>query len=249
VLILLIFSPVIYRYFFTPPDEQNSEEIQDQGINTNENVNQNTASNENNNTSASNNQAQLNTLETPQQNQNQQTAPPPQQNQQSQPNNNQNQQTAEQQPNQEQQSKQEQQSQPNSQKETNSAGNKTESTQPPTQQSSPQNIPGVTKSSMGWMDEQNKVIYIQLENGKFTIQESAWDSDAKANKRISTLASLIPGLKGSVVAADLGSKGTWYRARIGEFSTLEEAKKTAEQLRNKEKGKLQALIYSFFWVA
>ena len=40
---------------------------------------------------------------------------------------------------------------------------------------------------MGWIDENNKVIYVQLENGKFTIQESAWDSDAKANKRISNV--------------------------------------------------------------
>ncbi len=117
----------------------------------------------------------------------------------------------------------------------------------PVQQNTNQNIPGVTKSTMGWMDDYNKVIYIQLDNGKFTIQESAWDSDAKANKRLSSVGAIVPGLKGSVVKVDLGSKGTWYRARFGEFSTIEEAKQNAEMLRAKEKSRLQALILTFFF--
>ena len=97
------------------------------------------------------------------------------------------------------------------------------------------------------MDDYNKVIYVQLENGKFTIQESAWDSDAKANKRLSTVGSIVPGLKGSVLKVDLGSKGTWYRARFGEFATLEEAKQKAEELRTKEKSRLQALLLTFLF--
>lgn len=114
-------------------------------------------------------------------------------------------------------------------------------------QNTSQNLPGVTKSGMGWMDDNNKVIYVQLENGKYTIQESAWDSDAKANKRISAVGSLVPGLNGSVLKVDLGTKGTWYRARFGEFTTIEEAQKKAAELRNKEKGKLHAMLLAFFW--
>ena len=102
---------------------------------------------------------------------------------------------------------------------------------------------------MGWLDDYNKVIYVQLDNGKFTIQESAWDSDAKANKRISAVGGLVPGLKGSVLKVDLGSKGTWYRARFGEFSTIEEAKQKAEELRNKEKSRLHAMLLTFFLYA
>lgn len=111
-------------------------------------------------------------------------------------------------------------------------------------------LEGVTKNSLGWMDEKLKVIYIQLENGKFTIQESAWDSNSKASKRISTIESYgIKGLKGNVVKADLGAKGTWYRARFGEFSTLEEAHRKAAELRGKENMKLAMLFMSFLMFA
>jgi len=112
------------------------------------------------------------------------------------------------------------------------------------------NLAGVTRNSIGWMDEKLKVIYIQLENGKFTIQESAWDSNPKANKRISTVESFgIKGFKGNVVKADLGAKGTWYRVRFGEFSTLEEAHQKAVELRSKEQMKLAMLFVSFLMFA
>ena len=102
---------------------------------------------------------------------------------------------------------------------------------------------------MGWMDEKNKVIYVQLENGKFTIQESAWDSDIKANKRVNTISSVVPGLKGNMVKTDLGAKGMWYKARFREFSTIEEAKLKAEELRAKEKIKLHTYLISLLFFA
>ena len=125
------------------------------------------------------------------------------------------------------------------------SGNVTERN--PTNENNARGIEGVVRNSMGWMDEKNKVIYVQLENGKFTIQESAWDSDIKANKRVNTISSVVPGLKGNVVKADLGAKGTWYRARFGEFSSLEEAKLKAEELRAKEKIKLHTYFISFLF--
>lgn len=219
VLILLIFSPVIYKYFFTPKEDQNTEEVQQETSATEEPQNNN-----------QNNQASVNSLENP----------PPVTN-----NNQQN--TSQEQPKQEQpvqlQPAQEQpkQEQPTQEQPKQEQPKKEQ----PEQQNTNQNIPGVSKSSMGWMDDYNKVIYIQLDNGKFTIQESAWDSDTKANKRLSSVGAIVPGLKGSVIKVDLGSKGTWYRARFGEFSTLEEAKQKAEELRTKEKNRLQALLLTF----
>ncbi len=229
VLILLIFSPFIYKYFFTPKEDQNSEEVQKE-----------TSTSEQPQNNGQNNQASVNSLETQQPAGNTQNTTE-QNNTSTQPVQEQPKQEANQQPKQE-QPKQEQpvQQQPKQEQPKQ---------EQPKQQSSGQNIPGITKSSMGWMDDNNRVIYVQLDNGKFTIQESAWDSDAKANKRISAVGALIPGLKGSVLKVDLGSKGTWYRARFGEFSTLEEAKQKAEELRSKEKNRLQALLLTFFWYA
>jgi len=229
VLILLIFSPFIYKYFFTPKDsDQNTEEVQ-----------QETSSNEQapveQNTQSSNNQASVNSLDNTTQASQQNTTEQPKQ--ETAP---QNTAPVQEQPKQEAPKQEAPKQDPPKQEAPKQEQPKQEA--PPTTQN---NVPGVTKSSMGWMDDYNRVIYVQLDNGKFTIQESAWDSDAKANKRISAVAALIPGLKGNVIKVDLGSKGTWYRARFGEFATIEEAKSKAEELRNKEKNRLQALLLSF----
>jgi nucleoid DNA-binding protein len=222
VLILLIFSPVIYKYFFSPGEDQNTEEVIEET--SSGNTEQEAPSTENqalvntlpeNNTSPSENTGSENTE---QENNTQSQAPVTQeQPQQEQP--------VQEQPKQEAPVQQIKESAP----------------PPETQTQSNVSVPaGVTQNSVGWFDNNNKVIYVQLENGKFTIQESSWDSDTKANKRLSTVTSIIPGLTGSIVKADLGSKGTWYRARFGEFSSLEEAKAKAEELRTKEKTKLHA---------
>lgn len=230
VLILLIFSPVIYKYFFSPEEDQNTEEVQEE-----------TSSNSNETgTTSTENQASLNKL--PENN------TPPVTN--TQPNNTEQGNTQQPPITQEQPKQQEpvtqQKTEPTKEQPNQEAPvqQNPQGTQPP--QTNTSTPPGVTKSTMGWLDDRNKVIYIQLENGKFTIQESAWDSDAKANKRLNTVASIVPGLAGNVVKVDLGSKGTWYRARFGEFASLEEAKAKAEELRNKEKTRLHALLLTFF---
>ncbi len=118
---------------------------------------------------------------------------------------------------------------------------------PPT---SSEKLNGVTKNSLGWTDDINKVVYVQLENGKFTIQESAWDSDQKASKRINSVEGFnINGIKGNVVKIDLGERGVWFRARFGEFTTLEEAQKKAGELRHKERIRLQAFLLAFLLYA
>ncbi|MBZ0201721.1 MAG: SPOR domain-containing protein [Ignavibacteria bacterium] len=230
VLLLLIFSPVIYKYFFSPKEsDQNTEEVQEEtGVNTPED-----------NTPSTDNQASVNKLEDNKQN----NTPPTTTTTESQNNNSQpiQQEQPKQEPSKQEVTKQEQPKQEPVQQ-------KTETAPPPQQNNSPK-VTGVTKNAMGWMDDVNKVIYVQLENGKFTIQESAWDSDSKANKRISAVGAIIPGLKGNVVMVDLGTKGTWYRARFGEFSTIEEAKTKAEELRTKERIRLQALLLSVFLYA
>lgn len=120
------------------------------------------------------------------------------------------------------------------QPEQNSSSEQKKEPTPQTQQNTEPNIEGLVKSGDGWLDKKFNVYYAKLENGKFTIQESSWDSESKASKRISTVEALnIPGLKGNVLKSDLGDKGVWYRARFGEFNTLEEARSKAQELRNK----------------
>ena len=210
VLALLIFSPVIYKMFFTPVEQQSFQNVDEQQ--TGDQVGEHKAS--------------INEVPV---NQTQNTVADTNKNQTTQQTNNQNQ-TTEQQNNQTSQNTQ----QTNTQNQT--TGNQTtQQTNTQTQQqNSEPSIEGVTKISAGWSDDKNKVIYLKLDNGKYTIQESSWDSEDKANKRISAVDALkIPDMKGSVAKTDLGSKGVWYRARFGEFNSLEEAHKKAAELRSK----------------
>lgn len=86
------------------------------------------------------------------------------------------------------------------------------------------------KTSNGWADDKYNVLYVKLDNGKYTIQESSWDSYEKAAKRKTEIDLLgIAGLSGTIAETDLGDKGKWYRVRFGEFSTLEEARKKVEE--------------------
>jgi nucleoid DNA-binding protein len=215
VLILLIFSPLIYKVFFTP-QETPVESIQEspadetaQENTTTENqppvTNTQTEQSEQQ-TSSQQNVTQIENTETqPAQTEVQQQAP--QTNTQEQP-------------------------------------TQTQTTETP----APTSLVGLTKNSLGWTDEKYRVIYILLDNNKYTIQESAWDSEAKANKRVRTVQSLnISGLTGSIIKADLADKGTWYRTRFGEFSSIEEARKKAIELRNKEGMRIAMLLHFLFF--
>lgn len=223
VLILLIFSPVIYKVFFTP----NEQEIQNTEEQQNNQDNNNGVSNQQNNeqqTAVQNQtQQQADTNKAPVQNQTEQ-------------------QNVQQQTQQQTQQNVQQQTQPPP----------VTKQEPQKQENAGQNnepkMEGIVKNTMGYSDEKFKVIYIKLDNGKFTIQESAWDSDAKASKRISTVDGFkINGMKGSVLKVDLGDKGVWFRARFGEFATIEEARVKAEELRNKERIRLQAALVCFLF--
>lgn len=253
VLILLIFSPVIYKYFFTPKEtDQNTEEVQDEsGVNqvdpntspTDENQNgtqqQNNAGvtgpNTNPVTGTDANNTPPVTVQPKQEIPKQETPK---------------QETIKKEPPKEEEGKKDQTIKEKPKKTFKKDLTKKETT---TEQktTSPSNnnstLPkGITKNTMGWLDEINKVMYIQLESGKFTIQESAWDSEAKANKRISSIESFMSGLKGTTVAFDMGAKGTWYRARFGEFTSIEEARVKAAEMRSRERTRLHALILSIF---
>lgn len=228
VLILLIFSPVIYKVFFTP----NEQEIQKTEEQQNDQNNNNGVSGQQNNSQQpviqNQTQQQADTNKAPVQNQTEQQNVQQQQTQQN----------VQQQPPQQQQTQQPPVTQQESQKQENAG------------QNNELKLDGVVKNTMGYSDEKFKVIYVKLDNGKFTIQESAWDSDAKASKRISTVDGFkINGMKGSVLKVDLGEKGVWFRARFGEFSTIEEARVKAEELRNKERIRLQAALVCFLFFA
>jgi nucleoid DNA-binding protein len=207
VLVLLIFSPVIYKMFFTPVEQQSFQNADEQT--SGDQVGEHKAQlNFAPVTANQNNPADTNNkTQTDQSQTTQQT----QQNNETQQNSQQN----------------------NTQTQTQQTQTTQENTQPQQQNTEP-SIEGVVKTTMGWTDDKYKVVYIKLDNGKYTIQESSWDSDAKANRRISIVDALkIPDMKGSVAKTDLGNKGVWYRTRFGEFNSIEEARKKAEELRSK----------------
>ncbi len=215
VLLLLIFSPVIYKYFFTPKDDQSNEEYMPEEQGSTEPG------------------SEVTSVTPPVQN----TAPVQETNI-TQPSENP-QKTAQQQP------VEQNSTQPQSEQKTSPPPVTEVKKEPPATQNTAPKISGIIKTGLGWIDEKNKVIYVQLESGKFTVQESAWDSEEKANKRINAVAAYnIPGMTGIVFRADLGAKGVWFRARFGEFTTIEEAVQKAGELRNKEKMKLHAFLFS-----
>ncbi|MGA2669159.1 MAG: SPOR domain-containing protein [Ignavibacteria bacterium] len=207
VLVLLIFSPLIYKVFFTPEEIQNTENITEQVV-TDQMSQQKAAPNvlppetngQQNTQPADTTKKEVTPPVTAEQNQVQQQTPP------------------------------QQQTQPTEQKQEVQ-----KQTQPPPQTNEPA-IEGVTKNSMGWQDSKFNVIYVKLDNGKYAFQESSWDSEAKANNRINAVDKLkLTGMKGSAVKVDIPGKGAWFRVRFGEFSSLQEAHSKAEELRKKEK--------------
>jgi cell division septation protein DedD len=66
---------------------------------------------------------------------------------------------------------------------------------------------------------------------KHTLQAMASPNEAEANGMVERLKSA--GLPAYVVRADLGSRGTWYRVRIGGFATHEEAQRFAAEARSR----------------
>ncbi len=112
-------------------------------------------------------------------------------------------------------------------------------------------VEGMTKNSIGFTDLKNSVMYVMLPNGKYTIQESSWNNEEKANTRVKKLNRL--GLKyanGKVVKAlvekaEIPQKGVWYRMRVGEFATIKEAMETAAKIRTEENSKNFSGLYVF----
>ena len=208
VLALLIFSPVIYKMFFTPVEQQSFQNVDDQQSSDQvgehkAQLNVSPVSNNQNNPADTSNKTQTSQNQTSQQTQPTET-----------------------QQNQQQTGTQQNQTEQNQSTQQSSTQNQQQNTEP--------SIEGVTKTTMGWIDDKYKVAYIKLDNGKYTIQESSWSSDDKARQRISKVEALnISGIKGSVAKTDLGDKGVWYRTRFGEFGSIEEARKKAEELRSK----------------
>ena len=100
---------------------------------------------------------------------------------------------------------------------------------PAVENNSPKQSPNITSIA----DEKYSVIYIKLDNGNYTIQESSWDSRDKADSRITKIESLgISGLTGNISEIKLGDNKTWYRVRLGSFSSLEEAQQKTAELKN-----------------
>lgn len=89
-----------------------------------------------------------------------------------------------------------------------------------------------TQNSIGITDKLYNVIYVQQNDGGFSVQESSWSNGDAAMNRIKELTSLnIPKTKPYISKAELQDKGIRYRVVVGEFKTLDEAIKAAGKLR------------------
>lgn len=68
--------------------------------------------------------------------------------------------------------------------------------------------------------------------GKFTIQVSAFQSRSQADHLVSNLKN--KGYDAYIAQAVIPGKGIWYRVRIGNFGSRDDAQKTANTLKRKE---------------
>lgn len=104
-------------------------------------------------------------------------------------------------------------------------------------------VEGLSMNNLGFTDLKNNVIYVNMPNGMYTIQESSWNVEEKAVNRIMRIKSLgITNSDGNKVAVSLESveipeKGNWHRVKIGEFASLNEAILAAEEIRAEEKSR------------
>jgi cell division septation protein DedD len=65
------------------------------------------------------------------------------------------------------------------------------------------------------------------------LQVASYRDQVNARKLLQDL--LSEGYAGTVVQADLGERGVWFRVRVGPFNTGEEAKRALEKLRKERK--------------
>lgn len=68
------------------------------------------------------------------------------------------------------------------------------------------------------------------EYGFYTIQLSAWRTEAKARSQARHYQDL--GLEAYVQRAEMPGMGTWYRVRVGKYPRLSEARRAAQALVN-----------------
>lgn len=104
-------------------------------------------------------------------------------------------------------------------------------------------VEGLSVNNLGLADIKNNVIYVNMPNEMYSIQESSWNVEEKAVNRIMRLNSLgITNSEGNKVAVwiekvEIPEKGTWYRIKFGEFASLNDAIVAAAQIRAEEKNK------------
>jgi hypothetical protein len=98
-------------------------------------------------------------------------------------------------------------------------------------------VEGLSGGNLGFRDQINNVIYVNLPNGKVSIQESSWNTEEKGLSRVAWLKSLgrlFPegsDIETVIEKVDLLQNGVWYRTMIGEFASITDAIAFAEQIR------------------
>lgn len=84
-------------------------------------------------------------------------------------------------------------------------------------------------------NRQLNLIFEELSDGKFRIQESAWDTRESSEKRVALINSSIYGTSEiNIVEADIEGK-VWHKIIIGNYNSYDEALNTAITLRQKIK--------------
>lgn len=84
-------------------------------------------------------------------------------------------------------------------------------------------------------DRNLNLIFEELSNGKFRIQESAWDTKESSENRVNNLQAAIGGIfEINIVEADIEGK-VWHKIIMGSYNNYDEAFSTATLLRQKIK--------------
>jgi cell division septation protein DedD len=86
------------------------------------------------------------------------------------------------------------------------------------------------------------VVPADSSTGKYTVQIASFPQMEEAQRMEQSLKS--KSLPAFIQKTDLPGKGTWYRVRIGRFTTLEQAKLYGESLKSSELGIEEVLVTS-----
>jgi cell division protein FtsN len=88
--------------------------------------------------------------------------------------------------------------------------------------------PGAKTPEVKKPEPKTEVPNVTAGKGKYTVQVSSWTSTADADRAVSKWKQA--GFDAYVVEGIVNGR-TWYRVRVGRYTTMDEARQVAEQIR------------------